>query len=320
MRPCTVSGGRNRSSAAARRWWDRSSGMSPTAPGRTAIGDEPLRRRRHRRRPQRPGRRGPAGQGRAAGRRARAHATRSAGAAITETPWGPDYKMTALSYVVSLMPPTILRELELERHGYQIYPQGPYFVPYAGRPAPAAPRRPRGPRTRRSPSSRPRRGRHGGAGTPGSARLADVLGPLLIAGAAQARLEAAGRPARPRPAWAGGSASVDVRDGRRRHPAVHVEHRRPARRLLRVPADEGRARGERRHRHVGRPAVAGHRLRDGPPQDRRRRRGGQIGAWGFPEGGMGGGDRGAARAAASLRREVRTEAAGRPHRRRRRPR
>ena len=52
------------------------------------------------------------------------------GAAITETPWGPDYKMTALSYVVSLMPPTILRELELERHGYRIYPQGPYFAPH----------------------------------------------------------------------------------------------------------------------------------------------------------------------------------------------
>ena len=52
------------------------------------------------------------------------------GAAITETPWGPDYKMTALSYVVSLMPPTVVRELELERHGYKVYPQGPYFAPH----------------------------------------------------------------------------------------------------------------------------------------------------------------------------------------------
>jgi len=51
------------------------------------------------------------------------------GAAITEQPWGPDFKMTALSYVISLMPPTILRELELEKHGYKIYPQGPYFAP-----------------------------------------------------------------------------------------------------------------------------------------------------------------------------------------------
>jgi phytoene dehydrogenase-like protein len=52
------------------------------------------------------------------------------GAAVTETPWGPDYKMTALSYVVSLMPPTIQNELQLERHGYRIYPQHDYFVPY----------------------------------------------------------------------------------------------------------------------------------------------------------------------------------------------
>jgi phytoene dehydrogenase-like protein len=52
------------------------------------------------------------------------------GAAITEKPWGPEYKMTALSYVVSLMPPTILRELELEKHGYRIHAQGPYFAPH----------------------------------------------------------------------------------------------------------------------------------------------------------------------------------------------
>jgi phytoene dehydrogenase-like protein len=53
------------------------------------------------------------------------------GAAITEQPWGPDFKMTALSYVMSMMPPTILRELELAKHGYRIYPQHGYFVPYA---------------------------------------------------------------------------------------------------------------------------------------------------------------------------------------------
>src|SRR6478736_6483582 len=51
------------------------------------------------------------------------------GAAITEQPWGPDFKMTALSYVVGIMPPTVRRELQLDRHGYRIYPQGPYFAP-----------------------------------------------------------------------------------------------------------------------------------------------------------------------------------------------
>ena len=52
------------------------------------------------------------------------------GAAVTEQPWGPGYKVTMLSYVVSLLPPTILRDLQLERHGYRVHPQGPYFVPY----------------------------------------------------------------------------------------------------------------------------------------------------------------------------------------------
>lgn len=53
------------------------------------------------------------------------------GAAVTEQPWGPDFKMTALSYVMSMMAPTVLRELDLARHGYRIYPQHGYFAPYA---------------------------------------------------------------------------------------------------------------------------------------------------------------------------------------------
>jgi phytoene dehydrogenase-like protein len=51
------------------------------------------------------------------------------GAAITETPWGPEFKVTALSYVVSLLPPGLRRELQLDRHGYKVHPQGPYFAP-----------------------------------------------------------------------------------------------------------------------------------------------------------------------------------------------
>ncbi len=51
------------------------------------------------------------------------------GAAITEKPWGPEFEVSALSYVVSLLPPALRRELELERHGYRVYPQGPYFAP-----------------------------------------------------------------------------------------------------------------------------------------------------------------------------------------------
>ncbi|MBX5484157.1 MAG: NAD(P)/FAD-dependent oxidoreductase, partial [Myxococcaceae bacterium] len=52
------------------------------------------------------------------------------GAAITEQPFGPDFKVTSLSYVVSLMPPTIIRELELPKHGYRVHAQHGYFVPY----------------------------------------------------------------------------------------------------------------------------------------------------------------------------------------------
>jgi phytoene dehydrogenase-like protein len=52
------------------------------------------------------------------------------GAATTEQPWGPEFNVTSLSYVVSLMPPTIVNELELVKHGYKVYPQHGYFVPY----------------------------------------------------------------------------------------------------------------------------------------------------------------------------------------------
>ncbi len=52
------------------------------------------------------------------------------GAAVTEQPFGPDFKVSALSYVVSLMPPTVVRELELAKHGYKVYPQHGYFVPH----------------------------------------------------------------------------------------------------------------------------------------------------------------------------------------------
>jgi len=51
------------------------------------------------------------------------------GAAVTEQPFGPGFKVTSLSYVVSLLPPQLVRDLSLERHGYHVFPQGPYFAP-----------------------------------------------------------------------------------------------------------------------------------------------------------------------------------------------
>ncbi len=51
------------------------------------------------------------------------------GAAVSEHPFGPDYTVTSLSYVVSLLPPALVRGLQLARHGYHVFPQGPYFAP-----------------------------------------------------------------------------------------------------------------------------------------------------------------------------------------------
>ena len=55
--------------------------------------------------------------------------TTTGGAATTEQPWPdlPGVSVTRLSYVMSLMPPTILQDLQLERHGYRVHPMGPYY-------------------------------------------------------------------------------------------------------------------------------------------------------------------------------------------------
>jgi phytoene dehydrogenase-like protein len=50
------------------------------------------------------------------------------GAAVTEEPWGPEFKVTALSYVMSLMPDAIVNGLDLARHGYEVYPMGPSYL------------------------------------------------------------------------------------------------------------------------------------------------------------------------------------------------
>src|SRR6201989_938999 len=51
------------------------------------------------------------------------------GATTTEAPWpdAPEFRVTRLSYVMSLLPPTIIKDLQLARHGYKIFPMGPYY-------------------------------------------------------------------------------------------------------------------------------------------------------------------------------------------------
>ena len=58
--------------------------------------------------------------------------SKTGGAAATDAPWpdAPEFKVTTLSYVMSLMPPTIIRDLELERHGYKIYPMDAYYLAF----------------------------------------------------------------------------------------------------------------------------------------------------------------------------------------------
>jgi phytoene dehydrogenase-like protein len=52
------------------------------------------------------------------------------GAAVSQQPW-PGYTISTLSYVLSLMPPEVLGELELRRHGLHLYPlAADYYVPF----------------------------------------------------------------------------------------------------------------------------------------------------------------------------------------------
>jgi phytoene dehydrogenase-like protein len=52
------------------------------------------------------------------------------GAAVTEEPW-PGYRVSTASYVVSLLPERIVRELDLPAFGYRVYPLDPaYFAPF----------------------------------------------------------------------------------------------------------------------------------------------------------------------------------------------
>src|SRR3954453_17240273 len=59
---------------------------------------------------------------------------KTGGAADTMEPWPddlPGVKVTTLRSVMSLMPPSIQRDLDLQRFGYKIYPQGMGYLPLA---------------------------------------------------------------------------------------------------------------------------------------------------------------------------------------------
>jgi phytoene dehydrogenase-like protein len=59
---------------------------------------------------------------------------RTGGAADTSSPFPelPDVRVTTLSYVMSLMPPSIVRDLRLESYGYRVFPMGATYAPQPG--------------------------------------------------------------------------------------------------------------------------------------------------------------------------------------------
>jgi phytoene dehydrogenase-like protein len=226
------------------------------------------------------------------------------GAAVSEHPFGPDYTVTSLSYVVSLLPPGLVRDLRLASHGYHVYPQGPYFAPRAdGRylSLPADPAARRAQITKFSPGDAAAYERYQAH----LARLGAVLGPLL------AEIPPRLGSRRPQDLWRQGLLLRHLRklDERR---AVDVTRLLTGsiadlveryfssdamRGLLSVSGVIGTWAGPRSggtayvtlHHHIG-------------DTD------GQAGAWGFPRGGMGGVTRALAAAARSLGAELRTDA------------
>ena len=187
-------------------------------------------------------------------------------------PWpeAPEFKVTTLSYVMSLMPDTILRDLQLERHGYRVHPTGPYFLPF-----------PDGrcivqyDDSAKNYDEFAKFSKHDADAIERMGRVDRGSGrgarPAPHDHAADRRIEAARRPLRSAPAGVA-VPRAGREDGRRRHAPDDDVHRRHPRSVLRVGPGEDRDVAERPDRHVGRAVRAGHRLRDGAPLDRRRRR------------------------------------------------
>src|SRR5436190_23542618 len=51
------------------------------------------------------------------------------GAATTEAPWpdAPEFRVPRLSYAMGVMPPSIISDLDLPRHGCKVFPMRPYY-------------------------------------------------------------------------------------------------------------------------------------------------------------------------------------------------
>ena len=135
------------------------------------------------------------------------------GAATTEAPWedAPHLRVTRLSYVMSLMPPTIIADLELERHGYKVHPMGPYYqaFPEGGsltiyEDDPTRTYEQLAKWSKKDADTWPK----WNAWLEG---IADVMGPLLMQVPPNIGSRTPARSARPAPSWRGASAGMTTR-------------------------------------------------------------------------------------------------------------
>jgi phytoene dehydrogenase-like protein len=224
------------------------------------------------------------------------------GAAVSEHPFGPDYTITSLSYVVSLLPPQLVSDLRLDQHGYHVFPQGPYFAPRADGRYLQLPADPASRHAQIAKFSEADAGAYGRY-EQHLAGIARVLGPLL--GEIPPHLGSR----RPRDLWQQARLLAKLRGLDERgvvdisrllsaSVADLVEHyfdSDAVRGLLSVSGVIGTWAGPRSsgtaymtlHHHLG-------------------EAGGQAGAWGFPRGGMGGVTQALAAAARSFGAEIRT--------------
>ena len=171
------------------------------------------------------------------------------GAAVTETPWGPDFKVTALSYVMSLMPPTSSPTCDWRSTATRSCRWGRASSPSrtAGTSSPTTTPRATSPRSPSSPPATPQRLADYEAWLRG---VADVLSPLLLRTPPR-RVAPARRPARPAAHGLGAARPRRAQRGRG-DAAVHDVDRRRPRPVVRVTGGQGRPGDQRGHRNVGR--------------------------------------------------------------------
>ena len=188
---------------------------------------------------------------------------KTGGAADTMEPWPdelPGVKVNTLSYTMSLMPPSVRRDLQLERFGFKLLPLGQGYLPMRG--GGSILQHTDDKITWDSIAKLSKRDADAYFEFYGWIdRIANILGPLLMETPPHVGSK------QPRDLWDLGKLGwklrkhVDEQTDRRHHAAVHDERDRPAGAVVRDPADARVHVGERDHRHLGRPRRARDRVR-----------------------------------------------------------